>query len=95
VVAALAGVIPCGPVNSIADIAADPHIAARGMLQELEQPGLDRTVRVPSSPIKMTETPAGPRGRAPLLGEDTDAVLAAAGYSGDDIAALRERGAVR
>jgi len=95
VVAALAGAIPCGPVNSIADIAADPHVAARAMLPELDQPGLDRKVRVPSSPIKMTETPAGPRGRAPLLGEDTDAVLAAAGYSCAEIAALRERGTVR
>ncbi len=95
VVAALAGRIPCGPVNSIVDIVADPHVAARGMLPELEQPGIDRLVRVPSSPIKMTATPAGPRGRAPLLGEHTDSILGDSGFSSSEIAALREGGAIR
>lgn len=95
IVAVLGGRIPCGPANSIVDIVNDPHVAARGMLPEIEQPGIDRKVRVPSSPIKMTATPAGPRGRAPLLGEHTIEVLALAGYSEDAIKSLFASGVVR
>ncbi len=95
IVAALGGRIPCGPVNSIVDIVNDPHVAARKMLPKIEQPGIDRKVRVPASPIKMTVPPAGPRGRAPLLGEHTREVLAQAGYSESEVASLFANGTVR
>ncbi|MBI5947042.1 MAG: CoA transferase [Chloroflexi bacterium] len=95
VVAVLGGKIPCGPANNILDIIADPHVAIRGMLPEIGQPGLDHPVRVPGSPIKMTETPAGPRGRGPLLGEHTDAVLAEAGFTPAEVAAFRAGHAIR
>ncbi|MCC6382927.1 MAG: CoA transferase [Dehalococcoidia bacterium] len=95
VLAALAGNVPCGPVNSVMDIVNDPHFQSREMLVEMEQPGLDRLVQIPGCPIKLTETPAGPRGRAPLLGEHTDAVLHDLGYSDAQIQALRERSVLR
>jgi len=54
----------------------DPHLVARGMLVALEQPGLDRPVVFPNSPIKCTATPTGAHRRAPRLGEHTTEVLA-------------------
>ena len=75
VVACLARRIPCGPVNTAADIAADPHVAARDIVVEVEHPS-GRPVSVVGTPIKMTETPAARFVRAPLLGEHTDDVLA-------------------
>jgi crotonobetainyl-CoA:carnitine CoA-transferase CaiB-like acyl-CoA transferase len=65
----LGGRVPIGPVNDVAAIYADPHVAARGMLVEVEQPGSDIPVTLAGSPIKYTKTPAGPAGRGPLLGE--------------------------
>ncbi len=91
----LGGKVPCGPVNDVNDILSDPHVAARGMVARLEQPGLDREVLVPNSPIHMTSTPSGARGRAPLLGEHTASVLEQAGFSASEIAVLREQGAIR
>lgn len=91
IVAALGGAVPVGAVNTVEDIYADPHTKAREMLAEVEQPGLDRTVTIAASPIKLTATPAEVRHRAPLLGEHTDAVLAEAGYSATEIERLRDR----
>jgi crotonobetainyl-CoA:carnitine CoA-transferase CaiB-like acyl-CoA transferase len=76
VVAALGGRVPIGPVNDVARIVADPHVAARSMLVELEQPGSDQPVMVAGQPVKLTRTPAEIGRRAPTLGEyDVDAVI--------------------
>lgn len=91
---ALGGLVPCGPIHTSADIFADPHVARREMLVEVEHPGMPRPAVIVNTPIKMTETPGGIRHRAPLLGEHTDDVLAAAGYSAEEIQALREARAV-
>jgi len=92
--AILGGEIPFGPVNDVSDIFADPHVAARAMLADVEQPGIERQVSVAGTPIKMTQTPGGVRQRAPLLGEHTDDVLLKAGYSKSEVAALRTEGVV-
>jgi len=77
VVEVLGGRVPIGPVNDVATIAADPHVAARGMLVELEQPGSDQPITVAGQPVKFTRTPTDVGRRAPTLGEhDVDAVLA-------------------
>ena len=77
VMATLGGKVPIGPVNNVADIFADPHVRARDMLVEIEQPGNDRPVTIAGQPIKFTLTPSRVRGRAPILGEDGfDDVLA-------------------
>ncbi len=88
---ALDGRVPFGPVNTAADIYADPHIAARHMLVEVEHPGSAKPVTIASTPIRLTETPGGVTRRAPLTGEDTDEVLAALGLGADEIADLRVR----
>ncbi len=90
----LGGVVPFGPVLSIAEIAEDPHFAARDMLARIEIDGLPQTLRIAGQPIKFAGTPAGVRGRAPDLGQDTTAVLREHGASDDDIARWRTAGAI-
>ncbi|HEX6488725.1 MAG TPA: CoA transferase [Candidatus Dormibacteraeota bacterium] len=93
VVAALGGTVPVGPVQTVADILADPHVAARGMLADVDQPrGGSRQVAGP--PIKLTRTPAKVRGRAPLLGEHGEELLEELGYSPGERSELLETGAI-
>ncbi|MDI3382340.1 CaiB/BaiF CoA transferase family protein [Xenophilus aerolatus] len=94
VLAALeAAQVPAGRIYTVADIAADPHYAARGMLLPTRlNDGSE--VLLPGFVPKLSATPAGHRRNAPALGADTDAVLREVGLSEAQIAALRERGVV-
>ena len=83
--------VPFGPVNTAADIYADPHMAARQMLVEVEHPGAPNPVTIASTPIRMSLTQGGVTRRAPLAGEDTDSVLAELGLSSAEIESLRSR----
>ncbi|HEX2518686.1 MAG TPA: CoA transferase, partial [Castellaniella sp.] len=66
--------IPAGRIYSVADIAADPHYRARGMI--LDQPLADGTpCQVPGIVPKLSATPGGVERRAPSLGQDTRDVL--------------------
>lgn len=65
--------VPAGPVNSIADIAADPHFAARGTFEEITVNGNIR--RVPAVHPRLSDTPATTRWAGPDLGEHTEQVL--------------------
>ncbi len=76
IVALLGGQVPVGPVNDVVDLFADEHLRARQMLVAVEQPGSDRPVVLPNTPIRYTETPGGIYRRPPLLGEHTAEVLA-------------------
>ncbi|MDX6600811.1 MAG: hypothetical protein QOF13_13, partial [Solirubrobacterales bacterium] len=62
------------------------------MVVEMEQPGLG-SVRQLGSPVKLSRTPADPTRPAPAFGEHTAEVLAEAGYSEQEIAAMLESGA--
>ena len=75
----LGGDVPVGPVNDMAAIYADPHVVARDMLVEVEQPDGSRPVTLAGQPIKMTRSRTGIRARPPRLGEHTDDVMAEAG----------------
>jgi crotonobetainyl-CoA:carnitine CoA-transferase CaiB-like acyl-CoA transferase len=90
----LGGKVPFGPVYDVGEIAADPHFASRGMIQSIDHPGCARPVEIVGTPIGMTETPAGRYRRAPLLGEDTEAVLTGIGYTDAEIAVWRDAGVV-
>ena len=70
--------IPCGPINSYADVFADAHIIDREMVVDVEHPILG-AMRALGSPIKMSDTPPSVRRRAPRLGEHTEEVLLEAG----------------
>jgi crotonobetainyl-CoA:carnitine CoA-transferase CaiB-like acyl-CoA transferase len=94
ITAALGGRVPCGPVNTADTIFADPHVAARHMLVDVEQPDTGRNVKVVGTPIKMTATPSTSFRRAPRLSEDADEILADLGYDLDQIAKWRSSGVV-
>ena len=84
--------VPSGKIYSIADIAADPHFAARGML---ERHALgNREIVLPGIVPKLSATPGRTRWIGPRLGEHTDTVLRDLGIDPEAIAALRSRGVV-
>ena len=79
--------IPCGPILSMKEIAADPALRASGTIVEVDHPTRGRYTTV-GNPIKMSDSPTEVT-RAPLLGEHTEQVLAELGYSANDLALLR------
>jgi len=81
--------IPAGPVYSMAETLRDPQIAARGMLQPVDYPGLPSPAPIADTPVKLHRTPGGIRRRAPTLGEHTDEILGALGFSRPEIDAFR------
>ncbi len=86
--------IPCGPVNNMQHLFADPQVQHRGMIAEVPHPTIG-TLRLTGLPIKCSETPGVIRMHPPLLGEHTDEVLAGVlGYSSDQIEALKAQGAI-
>lgn len=85
--------VPCGPINDLARVFADPQVRHRGMRIDLPHPTAGGVPQV-ASPLKLSATPVEYRNAPPLLGADTDAVLAALGYAADAITALRKAGIV-
>jgi len=85
--------VPCGPINSIADMAADPQTLAREMVVELEHPHAGRT-RALGLPIKLSATPGGVKRPAPTFGQHTCEVLAEFGFAPAEIDALYAANAV-
>jgi CoA:oxalate CoA-transferase len=66
--------IPCGPVNNIAEAAADPQVKERGMIAEISRTDVGK-FKVVNAPFKFSRTPSKARGFAPELGQDTEEVL--------------------
>jgi len=92
VLAALeAAQVPAGKIYTVADIAADPHYAARGMLQTVAMDD-GSALTVPGVVPKLSATPGGQWRRAPTLGQDSEAVLREVGLTEEQIATLRARG---
>ncbi len=84
--------VPCGPILSMKDIYEDKSMYARDMLVELDHPTRGRYVQV-GMPINLSDSPVEHK-RAPLLGEHTDEVLQWLGYGDNDIASMKQEGAV-
>lgn len=83
--------VPCGPINDLAEVFADPQVQSRGMAVDMPHP-LAGTVRLVGSPIRLSDTPVQVRRAPPLLGEHTDEVLAEFGIDAQERARLREQG---
>ena len=82
--------VPAGPVNDVAEILNDPHVAARGLVGEFEYPGVG-VFKALGLPYKFEGFDNPEVGRPPTLGEHTNEVLMQRlGYTKDKIAHLRE-----
>jgi crotonobetainyl-CoA:carnitine CoA-transferase CaiB-like acyl-CoA transferase len=92
---ALAAVgVPCGPVNELHEVFADPQVRERGMVVHLPHP---QRAAMPllANPIRLSATPVQYRMRPPDLGQHTDEVLAGLpGYDAERLRALREKGVI-
>ncbi|MEY3695129.1 MAG: CaiB/BaiF CoA transferase family protein [Burkholderiaceae bacterium] len=83
--------VPVSKIYSVRDMLQDPQFLARQMFeQHLFNDGTP--IKLPAVTPKLSETPGGTRWIGPALGEHTDEVLTALGYSAEQIAALREDG---
>jgi len=85
--------VPCGPINDLAGVFADPQVMHRGLKVEMPHAAGGNTPQV-GNPIRFSATPIDYRLAPPLLGQDTEAVLRELGRSADEIAALRAAGVV-
>ena len=85
--------VPCGPINDLAAVFADPQVLHRGLRVDLPHAAGGTAPQV-ANPIRFSATPIDYRRAPPLLGQDTEAVLRELGRSAEDIAALRATGAI-
>ena len=84
--------VPCGPINDLAHMFADPQVKARGLAIDMAHP-LAGSVPQVASPIRLSETPVEYRSAPPLLGEHTERVLGEVlGLAAADIQQLRSAG---
>jgi crotonobetainyl-CoA:carnitine CoA-transferase CaiB-like acyl-CoA transferase len=83
--------VPCGPINSLDEVFADPQVRERDMTVTVPHP-LSGELKLVGSPMKFSETPVQVRRPPPLLGEHTAEVLAEFGIDDAQRQALKERG---
>jgi formyl-CoA transferase len=84
--------IPCGPILSMEELAAEPSLRASGTIVEVDHPTRGKYLTV-GNPIKMSDSPTEVT-RSPLLGEHTREVLAELGLSESEIKSLRAEKAI-
>ncbi|MDO5667388.1 MAG: CoA transferase [Alcaligenaceae bacterium] len=85
--------VPAGRVYDVADIFKDPHYKAREMLIEGELED-GTAVTLPGILPKLSKTPGAVSRKAPTLGQDTEAVLSAMGFTADELAEFRRQGII-
>ena len=82
--------VPCGPINHLGEVFADPQVQAREMVTHWPHP-LAGEIELVASPIKLSATPVARHRPPPLLGQHTDEVLAEFGLSPAECQRLREQ----
>jgi crotonobetainyl-CoA:carnitine CoA-transferase CaiB-like acyl-CoA transferase len=85
--------IPCGPVNSYAEVFQDPHVLAREMLAEVHHP-VAGAVKMTGINVKLSQTPGAVHLPAPTLGQHTREVLHTLGYTDGEINHLKTAGVI-
>ena len=85
--------VPCTSVNSIDKVVADPQVAARDMIVEVDHPTIGR-YRMAGLPIKLSENPGSVKTPPPMLGEHSRQVLAGLGLSQERIDSLIKSGVI-
>ncbi len=83
--------LPAGPVLSPQQVLEDPHIAAKGLFQPVDYPGMEKPAPLMRTPVELSNTPGEIRHRAPTLGEHTDQIMQELGYSEVEISQLHEK----
>ena len=89
----LAHKIPAGPIWSLKELAESEHAKARNMFTQIDHPRFG-PIKLNSSPIKLSETPAEIRAGSPGLGQHNGEILGGLGYTEEEIARFREMGVI-
>jgi len=82
--------VPCGPINRMNEVFADPQVQHLNLTRRVQHPVLGE-LEVIGQPMELSRTPWHVRSAAPERGEHTDDVLQALGYNPNDIVSLRAR----
>lgn len=86
--------IPCGPVNTIPEAFSDPHIRAREMIVEFDQPGIGKIPLI-GFPIKLSETPAEIKTPPPEIGEHNEEIYGGLlGLNSGQLSQLKQEGVI-
>ncbi len=85
--------VPCGRIRTIDQVLTDPHVAVREMVVEREHP-LAGPIKLIGVPTKLSLTPGAVTLPPPTLGQHTEEILTALGYSKDEIAKMQEQGII-
>jgi len=85
--------VPCGPIYKMDEVFADPQVKHLQAAVEVEHPKIGR-YKILNQPVKLSRTPAEIKTATPELGAHTDEILAEAGFSNEEIKALRAKGAI-
>ncbi len=87
--------VPCGPINTVAEVFDDPQVRARGTQIRMTHP-VGGEIPLVASPLRLSQTPVQYRRAPPLLGQDTGSVLNGwLGLSAQTIDGLKQRGVVQ
>lgn len=86
--------VPCGRVNTLPEVFADPQVQERGAVVEMAHHLAPTPIKLLANPLKFSDTPVNYRHAPPTLGEHTDSVLDAFGIDVATRASLRDKGVI-
>jgi formyl-CoA transferase len=86
--------VPCGPINSIDQVFADPQVQHLGIAQSIHSPALAREITLVAQPVLLSDTPSEIRMPPPELGEQSDEILDEAGFTAAEIDGFRRNGTI-